>query len=100
MMIEADQRRMPAEERPRTHAWLAGRQPVWLDGDLRYAKAFDDIATSRHYKTVDCATLGEYGETLGCNASEVTRRRFADGETSDSCFALRSEPSALCARDA
>ncbi len=84
MRIEADQRRMPAEERPRTHAWLAKRQPVWLDGDLRYAKAFDDIATSRHYKTVDCATLGEYGEALGYDAPQVRRWR-------DIGFVLRVE---------
>ncbi len=84
MMIEADQRRMPAEERPKTHAWLAKKQPVWLDGDLRYAKAFDDIATSRHYKTVNCATLPEYGEALGYDAPQVRRWR-------DIGFVLRVE---------
>ncbi len=84
MKIEADQRRMPAEERPKLHAWLAERQPVWLDGDLRYAKTFDEIATSRHYKTVDCATLGEYGETLGYDTPQVRRWR-------DIGFVLRVE---------
>lgn len=74
-MIRTDQRRMPAAERPKLHAWLAKQQPVWLDGDLRYAKAFDEIDRSRHYRTVDCATLAEYGEQLGYEAPQVRRWR-------------------------
>ncbi len=91
---------MPAQERPKLHAWLTRKQPVWMEGDLRYAKVFDEIATSRHYKTVDCATIGEYGESLGCNAPEVTRRRSGDGEASASCYVSRRARRTSCVRDA
>jgi hypothetical protein len=65
---------------------LLERRPYKRSEDLRIAAAFDRIEESRHYLAEGCASIGEFGETVGFSASE-TRMLFRTGR------AVRLRPS-------